>query len=86
MRPLPRRLFAMASAVALTAGLLSVSTAPSADAATSTTSKVEKRRSKAVKTPKLNWYTLLWLRQVRDGEGSARLRQAEGQEGRAGRC
>ena len=57
MRPLPRRLFAMASAVALTAGLLSVSTAPSADAATSTTSKVEKRRSKAVKTPKLNWYT-----------------------------
>ena len=57
MRPLPRRLFALASAVALTAGLLSVSTAPSADAATSTTSKVEKRRSKAVKTPKLRWYT-----------------------------
>jgi pimeloyl-ACP methyl ester carboxylesterase len=43
--------------VALTAGLVSVSTAPSADAATSSTSKVEKRRSKAVKTPKLNWYT-----------------------------
>ncbi len=57
MRPLPRRLFAIASAVALTAGLLSVSTAPAADAATSTTSKVEKRRSKAVKTPKLNWYS-----------------------------
>ena len=58
MRPLPRRLFAMASAVALTAGLLSVSPAPSAEAAgPSSTSKVEKRRSKAVKTPKLNWYT-----------------------------
>ena len=57
MRPFPRRLFALASAVALTAGLLSVSTAPAADAATSTTSKVEKRRSKAVKTPKLNWYS-----------------------------
>ena len=57
MRPLPRRLFAMASAVALTAGLLSVSTAPSAEAAgPSSTSKVEKRRSKAVKTPKLDWY------------------------------
>jgi pimeloyl-ACP methyl ester carboxylesterase len=47
----------MTSAVAMTAGLLSVSTAPSADAATSSTSKVEKRRSKAVKTPKLSWYT-----------------------------
>ncbi|HEY5785967.1 MAG TPA: alpha/beta hydrolase [Microlunatus sp.] len=47
----------MASAVALTAGLLSVSTAPSAEAATpSSTSKVEKRRSKAVKTPKLGWF------------------------------
>ncbi len=57
MRPLPRRLSAMASAMALTAGLLSVSTAPAADAATSSTSKVEKRRSKAVKTPKLKWYT-----------------------------
>ncbi|GAA3695186.1 alpha/beta hydrolase [Microlunatus aurantiacus] len=57
MRPLSRRLFAMASAMALTAGLLSVSTAPAADAATSSTSKVEKRRSKAVKTPKLKWYT-----------------------------
>jgi pimeloyl-ACP methyl ester carboxylesterase len=57
MRPLPRRLFALASAVALTAGVLSASTAPSADAATSSTSKVEKRRSKAVKTPKLNWYS-----------------------------
>ena len=57
MRTLTRSLFAMASAVALTAGLLSVSTAPSADAATNSTSKVEKRRSKAVKTPKLNWYT-----------------------------
>ena len=53
MRPIPRRLLAMASAVALTAGLLSVSTAPSAEAAgPSPTSKVEKRRSKAVKTPK----------------------------------
>ena len=56
MRPVPRKLLAMASAVALTAGLLSVSTAPSAEAATSSTSKVEKRRSKAVKTPKLGWY------------------------------
>lgn len=56
MRPVPRRLLAMASAVALTAGLLSVSTAPSAEAAPSSTSKVEKRRSKAVKTPKLGWY------------------------------
>ena len=57
MRPIPRRLMAMASAVALTAGLLSVSTAPSAEAAgPSPTSKVEKRRSKAVKTPKLDWY------------------------------
>ena len=58
MRPLPRRLFAVASAVALTAGLLSVSTAPAAEAAGPTpTSKVEKRRSKAVKTPKLTWYS-----------------------------
>ena len=57
MQPLPRRLFAVASAVALTAGLLSVSTAPAAEAAGPTpTSKVEKRRSKAVKTPKLTWY------------------------------
>jgi pimeloyl-ACP methyl ester carboxylesterase len=57
MRPIPRRLLAMASAVALTAGLLSFSTAPSAEAAgPSPTSKVEKRRSKAVKTPKLGWY------------------------------
>ena len=57
MRPIPRRLLAMASAVALTAGLLSVSTVPTAEAAgTSPTSKVEKRRSKAVKTPKLDWY------------------------------
>ena len=58
MRPLPRRLLAMASAMALTAGLLSVSTAPAAEAQPpSSTSKVEKRRSKAVKTPKLSWYT-----------------------------
>jgi pimeloyl-ACP methyl ester carboxylesterase len=58
MQPLPRRLFAVASAVALTAGLLSVSTAPAAEAAGPTpTSKVEKRRSKAVKTPKLTWYS-----------------------------
>lgn len=59
MRPLPRRLVAMASAVALSAGLLSVTTAPMAEAApkASSTSKAEKRRSKAVKTPKLKWYT-----------------------------
>lgn len=58
MRLVPRRLIAVASAVALSAGLLSVSTGPPAEAAThAKTSKVEKRRSKAVKTPKLKWYS-----------------------------
>lgn len=71
MRPVPRRLVAVAAAVALSAGLLSVTTSPSAEATlpvdassavtttgpakTAKTSKTEKRRSKAVKTPKLKW-------------------------------
>lgn len=77
MRPLSRRLVAVASAMALSAGLLSVAAGPPAEATgpvdtvvpltsagpaetagpgkTSKTSKIEKRRSKAVKTPKLKW-------------------------------
>ncbi|WP_156821183.1 hypothetical protein [Microlunatus phosphovorus] len=74
MRPVPRRLVAVVSAMALSAGLLSVATGPPAEAAnptqpvstaeaagpakapkTAKTSKIEKRRSKAVKTPKLKW-------------------------------
>ena len=52
MRLVPRWLIAVASAVALSAGLLSVATGPPAEAAShAKTSKVEKRRSKAVKTP-----------------------------------
>ena len=58
MRLVPRRLIAVASAMALSAGLLSVATGPPAEAAGhAKTSKVEKRRSKAVKTPKLKWYS-----------------------------
>jgi pimeloyl-ACP methyl ester carboxylesterase len=57
MRLVPRRLLAAASAMALAAGLLGVTTGPPAEAAThDSTSTVEKRRSKAVKTPKLGWY------------------------------
>ena len=65
MRPFSRRLVAMASATALSAGLLCAATGPTAEATgpavsagstkTSTTSKIEKRRSKGVKTPKLKW-------------------------------
>lgn len=73
MRLVPRRLTAVASALALSAGLLAVTTGPPAHAVpdpapkvtamaknavkTSKTSKKEKRRSKAVKTPKIKWYT-----------------------------
>lgn len=67
MRLVPRRLIAVASAVALSAGLLSVASGPPAEAAptvqatakakTAKTSKKEKKRSKAVKTPKLKWYS-----------------------------
>jgi pimeloyl-ACP methyl ester carboxylesterase len=65
MRLVPRRLIAVASAAALSAGLLLVPTGPPAEAAPTVsatakkvtkTSKLEKRRSKAVKTPKLKWY------------------------------
>ena len=71
MRLVPRRLMALASAVALSAGLLAVTSGPPAEASPVATSKVsatakqkaaktskkEKKRSKAVKTPKLKWYT-----------------------------
>jgi pimeloyl-ACP methyl ester carboxylesterase len=68
MRLVPRRLIAVASAMALSAGLLvagsgqqQVQAAPVVDATakkkTDKTSAVEKRRSKAVKTPKLKWYS-----------------------------
>ncbi|HYI59559.1 MAG TPA: alpha/beta hydrolase, partial [Microlunatus sp.] len=66
MRLVPRRLVAVATAAALSAGLLSVTTGPPAEAAPTVTatakkmaktSKLEKRRSKAVKTPKLKWYS-----------------------------
>lgn len=77
MRHVPRRLIAVVSAMALSAGLLAVTDGRSAQAApdpapavapaaapqisaaakkSAKTSKTEKRRSKAVKTPKLKWY------------------------------
>ena len=66
MRLVPRRVIAVASAMALSAGLLVAGTghqqAEAVPVVTATakkkadkTSKVEKRRSKAVKTPKLKW-------------------------------
>lgn len=70
MRLVPRRLIAVASAAALAAGLLATPSGPPARAAgpldtarVSTaakhdvTSKRERRRSKAVKTPRLRWYS-----------------------------
>lgn len=67
MRLVPRRLIAVASAMAVSAGLLVAGTGQQPVQATPAvttaakkadqTSKVEKRRSKAVKTPKLKWYS-----------------------------
>ena len=73
MRTVPRRLIVMVSTMALSAGLMTVATGPPAQAAPATapeataakasskktakTSAREKRRSKAVKTPKLKWYS-----------------------------
>src|SRR3954452_3357554 len=63
----PTRVVALVSALALSAGLLAVVDGPRTAGAqptvtatakkAATTSKLEKRRSKGVKTPKLSWYS-----------------------------